>query len=118
MRNSLVIMATAVFVMSASQSFSAQATSGAKSESRRPIWEFVPDTLGNDLDRRVCAGDVDGDGYSDLVVGEPAFDSNRGRVLIFFGGKAGLGPQPDKLIQGEPNEQFGSIVQFLGDLNG
>jgi hypothetical protein len=32
-----------------------------------------------------CSGDVNGDSYSDVVIGAPGFDSSRGRAYIVFG---------------------------------
>jgi len=36
------------------------------------------------------AGDLNGDGYRDLVVGAPAHNSSRGRVLIYYGSANGF----------------------------
>jgi hypothetical protein len=40
-----------------------------------------------------CAGDVNADGYADVVVGAPRFGANdEGKVFAWFGGTNGLGP--------------------------
>jgi FG-GAP repeat len=67
------------------------------------------------------AGDVNGDGFSDLVVGVPYYDlagDNRGRVLIHHGSATGLSATPDWLVDGlEANAQFGYSVAGAGDVN-
>jgi hypothetical protein len=32
-----------------------------------------------------CSGDVNGDSFSDVVIGSPGFDNNRGRAYVIFG---------------------------------
>ncbi len=66
------------------------------------------------------AGDVNGDGYSDVIVGAWAFDSysGRGRVYIFYGGVS-MNNVADITITGEvENIRFGYSVSTAGDVNG
>ena len=66
---------------------------------------------------------MDGDGFSDLLVGEPGYDSDRlgentGRVLLFLGSKAGLAVQPAVIFEGtQKGAEFGSQVAFTPDIN-
>jgi hypothetical protein len=69
------------------------------------------------------AGDLDGDGLGDLVVGEPLYDSasvtNRGIARIYAGGPVSMTPrtslQPDDEAE---TGQFGYSVASAGDVNG
>ena len=62
------------------------------------------------------AGDINGDGYNDVLVGSPFYDDS-GRVYLYAGGENGLLPAvPVEL--GSMNAEFGRAVQPAGDLNG
>jgi hypothetical protein len=65
------------------------------------------------------AGDVNNDGFADIVVGAPfAPPSQSGRVLIFLGGPT-LSASPALVLPGpQVNTQFGRSVAIAGDLNG
>ncbi|MBW1816935.1 MAG: FG-GAP repeat protein, partial [Deltaproteobacteria bacterium] len=68
------------------------------------------------------AGDVNGDGYDDVIVGEPGNDSggtDAGRAYIFYGSASGLGDTPDWIK--EPSQAgawWGVSVAGAGDVNG
>lgn len=68
------------------------------------------------------AGDVNGDGFDDLVVGAPFFDganTNEGRAFIFFGGAGAFNTVPDaNLILSQGSAFFGVSVAGAGDVNG
>lgn len=65
------------------------------------------------------AGDVNRDGYADVVVGASGFLSNTGRVDLFFGSAAGLAASPSWSATGEgPGSWFGSGVATAGDVDG
>jgi hypothetical protein len=66
-----------------------------------------------------AAGDVNGDGYQDVVAGEPAFDSDAGLAVAFHGSPSGLGAAPAWWVQGDAaDEQLGTRVAGAGDVNG
>ena len=68
------------------------------------------------------AGDVNGDGYSDIIVGAPWYSNGQtseGRTYIFYGAAAGLHTTADWI--GESNSStglFGLSVSTAGDING
>ena len=65
-----------------------------------------------------CAGDVNGDGYPDIIVGADAYSSYTGRAYIYFGGPA-MNNTPDVILTGETtNSLFGYSVSAAGDVNG
>lgn len=74
--------------------------------------------FGHDL---ACAGDVNGDGYSDLIVGAPNADlgqNDEGSAYIFYGGSAGLAIQAGWIGKGgQLSAAFGSSVCTAGDVN-
>ena len=64
------------------------------------------------------AGDVNGDGYSDVIVGSHLYNSFTGRASIYYGGVA-MNNFPDVTMYGESvNSNFGSSVSDAGDVNG
>ncbi len=73
--------------------------------------------------RVASAGDVNGDGHDDVVVGFPLWDDSltfdQGRVLIFHGSEEGLSAEPDlTLTATEAGTMFGHDLAGGGDLDG
>ncbi|KAK5648902.1 hypothetical protein RI129_003794 [Pyrocoelia pectoralis] len=70
----------------------------------------------------LCAGDINEDGYDDLIVGAPFYTStkyNEGRIFVFLGsGKGSLETAQLEFVEGKGiGGQFGSCVIFLGDIH-
>ncbi|MCF2494591.1 FG-GAP-like repeat-containing protein [Dyadobacter chenhuakuii] len=67
------------------------------------------------------AGDVNGDGYSDVIVGAPFFDkgeSNEGAAFIYHGSASGIASSAAITLEGNQNEaQFGISAASAGDIN-
>ncbi len=67
------------------------------------------------------AGDVDGDGYSDVLVGAPYYTVGgaEGRVLLYPGSETGVLPEPAVVLDGtQAGSQYGMSVATAGDANG
>jgi hypothetical protein len=67
------------------------------------------------------AGDVNGDGYDDVLVGAPAFDGpemEEGRAALYLGSAGGLALTPSWTVEGEQvDAQLGDAVAGAGDVN-
>jgi hypothetical protein len=64
------------------------------------------------------AGDVNGDGYSDVIVGAPEH-TDQGRAVAYYGSAGGLSADPDWIFDNQRDKaQFGSSVGTAGDVNG
>lgn len=68
------------------------------------------------------AGDVNNDGYDDIIVSAPLYDNgelNEGRAYIYYGSSSGLSPVADRTIEGNRNwARLGWSVGTAGDVNG
>jgi hypothetical protein len=96
---------------------------GGPSSIGGPFWTFEADQEQAYLGAAVaCAGDVNGDGYADVIVGADRFDnaySDEGRAWVFFGSPSGLSPLAAWTADGyQSGAQFGYAVAGGADLNG
>ena len=74
------------------------------------------------------AGDVNRDGYSDVVIGAPWYDNPEtdegdeiydGAVFVYHGSATGLGSDPDwTFIGDDKHAELGNAVSTAGDVNG
>ena len=88
-----------------------------------PSWEQLGGQQNANFGGGVAtAGDVNGDGFSDVLVGAPLYDSgetNEGRVYLYLGGAAGLSSTPAWIVEGDQEGAlFGHCVAPAGDVNG
>jgi hypothetical protein len=67
----------------------------------------------------VCtAGDFDGDGFSDLAVGERRYGSDTGRAYVYWGAPETLAPDPVLTLTGDEFEMLGISAAGAGDIDG
>ncbi|GGM98161.1 hypothetical protein GCM10010967_34970 [Dyadobacter beijingensis] len=68
------------------------------------------------------AGDVNGDGYSDVIVGAPTYDNgeaSEGVAFVYKGSATGLNTANYNILQkNQANSYFGGSVASAGDING
>jgi hypothetical protein len=68
------------------------------------------------------AGDVNGDGYSDVIIGAPAYNNGplyEGRAFVYYGSAAGLSATARWTAEGDQaGAGFGSVVAAAGDITG
>ena len=88
-----------------------------------PSWSVESNQIGARLGASIAtAGDVNGDGFSDILVGAPGFDSGQideGAVFIFHGSASGPASTPTLMLQrDQAGAAFGSAVSAAGDVNG
>ena len=63
------------------------------------------------------AGDVNGDGYPDVIVGAFGYSSNKGRSYIYYGGQV-MNNSADVILTGDnTGDYFGYSVSAAGDVN-
>lgn len=88
-----------------------------------PDWIGESDLGGTTFGASVAsAGDVNGDGYADVIVGAPSYKNGQdreGRIYVFHGSASGLKPLPAWTFESNIAEcELGWSVASAGDING
>ena len=87
-----------------------------------PVWSVDAAGQGDSLGTSVAsAGDVNGDGYPDIIVGAPYSPNGtmKGAAYLYLGTTEGLAEQSAWSAVGDQDyNQFGASVAFAGDVNG
>jgi hypothetical protein len=88
-----------------------------------PDWTAVSDQSSEFSSSIACAGDVNGDGYDDIAIGDDAYSSGgltgNGAVHVYYGSSSGLSNAPAWTVYGDQShDYFGSSIASAGDLNG
>jgi hypothetical protein len=80
---------------------------------------FTGQTAGDNFGYSVAsAGDINGDGYDDIIVGAPYNSASQGKAYLYFGGSV-MNSIPDAVFSGSSiGAQFGYSVSSAGDVNG
>ena len=107
------------------------ADSGIRTESGRTLLELaqqrkqsesiIPDMIFNGdpnslFGLRIVCGDVDGDGYDDILIGAMKYNNFRGRVYLFYGGPD-MDNTADLILEGQnEGDRFGDGIA-CGDID-
>jgi hypothetical protein len=91
-----------------------------------PEWGWTGPSILPDAQRFggtiACAGDVNHDGFDDVLVGSPRFlntNGSRGVVFLFLGSPSGPASTPAWVMFGSSNTSaFGTALAAAGDVNG
>ena len=91
--------------------------------SNTPAWEAQGTEVGGLFGFSVAsAGDVNGDGFSDIIIGEAFADDtqiDQGRALVYHGSRFGLSSSPDtELLVAQNSAWCGWSVSTAGDITG
>ncbi len=83
-------------------------------------WNASGQAAGDEFAGAVAmAGDVNGDGYADVVVGAWGYNSYRGKAYVYHGSGSGLNSSAAWTANGEyENDNFAYSVGAAGDVNG
>jgi hypothetical protein len=85
--------------------------------SKLPDWSVLGGQMSANLGAVAGAGDVNGDGFDDVIVGTNGYDNHVGRAQLFLGGHAGLAEKPSWTAQ-PGDREFGLSVASAGDVDG
>ncbi len=88
-----------------------------------PIWTSESNQINARFGYSVSsAGDVNGDGYSDLIIGAPFYANGQtaeGKTFVYLGSASGISATADWTAESNvASAQFGYSVSTVGDVNG
>lgn len=96
---------------------------GPRGPADRPDWTWTGSAEHEEIGSALCGGDVDGDGYADVLLGGGTYTSGgldrRGHVLMFPGGPHGPSARPSAEWLGpSSNARLGEFMILARDLDG
>lgn len=87
-----------------------------------PGWAYESDSVNAEFGHSAAAaGDVNNDGYDDIVITADGYDTFRGKIYLFLGSPSGLSKTPVWTYAdsaGAANQNLGQSIAGAGDING
>jgi hypothetical protein len=87
-----------------------------------PAWSAQGDHWNDSFTVAAGVGDLNGDGFDDVAVGDPFAQvtlRNEGRVFVYLGSATGLGASPVRILDGgQKGAEFGGSLAGPTDVNG
>jgi len=119
----LVDHTTAVYPVIVDLTITGFSTTASTGLSASADWTAEGDQEGAQFGYRLgTAGDVNGDGYADVVVGARYYDNgetDEGRAFVYHGSVTGLSASADWIVESDQADAlFGHRVGTAGDVNG
>ncbi|WP_411822471.1 FG-GAP repeat protein [Leptospira sp. 'Mane'] len=107
--------------------FYSQGTSGIATQNTTTANRSYVPAANDNFGNHSAVGDINGDGYADLAISAPTFNSNQGRVYIYLSNGGVLPPSPQEYLLGPTSPSpgctftggcnFGAVIT-LADFNG
>jgi hypothetical protein len=93
---------------------------GASGLSFEAGWSATLGQANADFGTSLAGGDVNGDGYDDILVSAPSYDdgeTDEGAVFLFLGGPSGPSTSPDWSVESDQaNADMGDDIDIVGDV--
>lgn len=67
------------------------------------------------------AGDLNGDGFDDVLVGAPGINTDKGRLFVYYGAATGVSVDTEQTVEASDPvdvDTYGRVLASLGDLDG
>jgi hypothetical protein len=91
---------------------------GASGLSANAATTLTGPSNGSQFGTVASAGDVNGDGFADAIVGAPGLNNYRGAAYVYLGGPNGLSSSAAVTLDAPSGGSFGAAVSNAGDING
>lgn len=87
--------------------------------STTPAWSYESNYVGALFGHSASGvGDVNNDGFDDVVIGANGYDTEKGKLYLFLGGLTGLSATPNWTYLGQQaNQDLGEFISDAGDVN-
>lgn len=83
-------------------------------------WSYESDNVNANLGWGMInsSGDINSDGFSDILISAINYDNEKGRVYVFYGSRSGLSSFPNWTFTGDQEGARLGKASILGDVNG